>query len=120
MKNALMWFYYSWDSIMNGQYNPLSYVKNISLQMYFMIMLSIIWTASFCGLIAGWANVIPLIYGHIGVLFAIFMTYGVFKDAEKAGAPWYDKWTSKYAMRTAYVKRDKTKNVCKWDLEIEA
>lgn len=120
MKNALMWFYYSWDSIMNAKYNPLSYVKNISLQMYFMIMLSIIWTASFCGLIAGWANVIPLIYGHIGVLFAIFMTYGVFKDAEKAGAPWYDKWTSKYAMRTAYVKRDKTKNVCKWDLEIEA
>ena len=115
-----MWFYYSWDSIMNAKYNPLSYVKNISLQMYFMIMLSIIWTASFCGLIAGWANVIPLIYGHIGVLFAIFMTYGVFKDAEKAGAPWYDKWTSKYAMRTAYVKRDKTKNVCKWDLEIEA
>ena len=120
MKNALMWFYYSWDSIMNAKYNPLSYVKNISLQMYFMIMLSIIWTASFCGLIAGWANVIPLIYGHIGVLFAIFMTYGVFKDAEKAGAPLYDKWTSKYAMRTAYVKRDKTKNVCKWDLEIEA
>lgn len=120
MKNALMWFYYSWDSIMNAKYNPLSYVKNISLQMYFMIMLSIIWTASFCGLIAGWANVIPLIYGHIGVLFAIFMTYGVFKDAEKAGAPWYDKWTSKYAMRTAYVKRDKTKNVCKWNLEIEA
>lgn len=120
MKNALMWFYYSWDSIMNAKYNPLSYVKNISLQMYFMIMLSIVWTASFCGLIAGWANVIPLIYGHIGVLFAIFMTYGVFKDAEKAGAPWYDKWTSKYAMRTAYVKRDKTKNVCKWDLEIEA
>ena len=120
MKNALMWFYYSWDSIMNAKYNPLSYIKNISLQMYFMIMLSIIWTASFCGLIAGWANVIPLIYGHIGVLFAIFMTYGVFKDAEKAGAPWYDKWTSKYAMRTAYVKRDKTKNVCKWNLEIEA
>ena len=76
MKNALMWFYYSWDSIMNAKYNPLSYIKNISLQMYFMIMLSIIWTASFCGLIAGWANVIPLIYGHIGVLFAIFMTYG--------------------------------------------
>ena len=120
MKNALMWFYYSWDSIMYAKYNPLSYVKNISLQMYFMIMLSIVWTASFCGLIAGWANVIPLIYGHIGVLFAIFMTYGVFKDAEKAGAPWYDKWTSKYAMRTAYVKRDKTKNVCKWNLEIEA
>ena len=120
MKNALMWFYYSWDSIMNAKYNPLSYIKNISLQMYFMIMLSIIWTVSFCGLIAGWANVIPLIYGHIGVLFAIFMTYGVFKDAEKAGSPWYDKWTSKYAMRTAYVKRDKTKNVCKWNLEIEA
>ena len=120
MKNVLVWFYYSWDSIMNAKYNPLSYVRNISMQMYFMTALSILWTVTFCGLIAGGANVIPLIYGHIGFLFSTFMTYGVFKDAEKSGAPWYDKWTSQYALQKAYSTRDKTKNACKWDLEIEA
>ena len=120
MKNVLMWFYFSWDSIMNAKYNPLSYVRNISMQMYFMTALSILWTVTFCGLIAGWANVIPLIYGHIGFLFATFMTYGVFKDAEKAGAPWYDRWAYRYALQNAYANRDKTKNACKWDLEIEA
>ena len=120
MKNALMWFYYSWDSIMNVKYNPFSYIRNVSLQMYFMTVLSIIWTMAFCGLIAGWTNVLPLIYGHVGVLFAIFMAYGAFKDAERDKTPWYENWSSQYALKRAYNRRDKTKNACRWNLEVEA
>ncbi|MBB00433.1 MAG: hypothetical protein CMN34_05840 [Saprospirales bacterium] len=120
MRNALMWFYYSWDSIMNVKYNPLSYVRNVSMQMYFMTALSILWTATFCGLIAGWTNVIPLIYGHIGFLFATFMTYGVFKDAERDRPKWFEKWNTDYLADRAFKNRDKTKNACRWNLEIEA
>jgi hypothetical protein len=64
MKNKLMWFYYSWDSIMNLKYNPFRFIGNMSLQCYFMLALSIIWSVAFCGLIAGWMNIIPLVYGN--------------------------------------------------------
>jgi len=53
MKNKLMWFYYSWDSIMNLKYNPIGYIGDTSLRAYFMTVLSIIWTLVFCTYIAG-------------------------------------------------------------------
>ena len=68
MKNGLMWFYHSWNSVMNLKYNPIGYVRDTSVQMYLMIVLSLLWTLTFCGLIAGWMNVIPLVYGHIAFI----------------------------------------------------
>ena len=120
MKNKLMWFYYSWDTIMNLKYNPIGYIRNTSLQMYFMLVLSILWTLTFCGLIAGWMNVIPLIYGHIAFIFSVFFTYGIFEDAAKDGREWFLKWDREYTLSKAFKNKDKTKNACKWDLEIEA
>ena len=120
MKNTLMWFYYSWDSIMNLKYNPFRYIGNMSLQCYFMTALSIVWSVAFCGLIAGWMNIIPLVYGHVGVLSAIFMTYATFKDAEEKNTPWFQTWSRNYALTKAFKNKDKTKNACKWNLEIEA
>ena len=120
MKNKLMWFYYCWDSIMNLKYNPISYIRNTSLQMYFMIVLSILWTLTFCGLIAGWMNVIPLIYGHIAFVFSAFFTYGIFEDAARDGREWFLKWDKEYTLSKAFKNKDRTKNACKWDLEIEA
>ena len=120
MKNKLMWFYYCWDSIMNLKYNPISYIRNTSLQMYFMIVLSILWTLTFCGLIAGWMNVIPLIYGHIAFVFSAFFTYGIFEDAARDGREWFLKWDREYTLSKAFKNKDRTKNACKWDLEIEA
>jgi len=120
MKNKLMWFYYCWDSIMNLKYNPISYIRNTSLQMYFMIVLSILWTLTFCGLIAGWMNVIPLIYGHIAFVFSAFFTYGIFEDAARDGREWFLRWDKEYTLSKAFKNKDRTKNACKWDLEIEA
>jgi hypothetical protein len=120
MKNAMLWLYYSFDSIMNLKYNPFRYIGNISLQYYFMTALSLVWTMAFCGLIAGWSQILPLIYGHVGVLAAIFLTYGTFKDAERGGYVWFQKWDERYTLAKAYANRDKTKNSCRWDLEIEA
>ena len=120
MKNTLMWFYYSWDSIMNLKYNPIGYVRDTSVQMYLMIVLSILWTATFCGLIAGWMNVIPLVYGHIAFIFSAFLTYSIFEDAARDGREWFLKWDREYTLSKAFRNKDKTKNACKWDLEIEA
>ena len=120
MKNTLMWCYYSWDSIMNLKYNPFRYIGNMSLQCYFMTALSIVWSVAFCGLIAGWMNIIPLVWGHVGVVSAIFVTYATFKDAEEKGSAWFESWSRKYTLSKAFRNRDKSKNACKWDLDIEA
>ena len=70
---------------MNLKYNPIGYIRNTSLQAYFMTALSLIWTLVFCTYIAGWLNVVPLLSGHVLFVFATFFTYGVFEDAKKDG-----------------------------------
>jgi len=120
MKNKLMWFYYSWDSIMNLKYNPIGYIREPSLQAYFMTALSIIWTLVFCTYIAGWLNVMPLIVGHVLFIFATFFTYAVFEDAKRDGKAWFQNWDEKYTLSRAFRNRNKEKNACRWDLEIEA
>ena len=120
MKKGLMWFYYSWDTIMNLKYNPISYIRNTSLQMYFMTVLSLIWTLTFCSLIAGWMNVVPLVWGHVLFIFSVFFTYSIFEDAARDGRAWFLKWEKEYILSKAFKKKDKTKNAHRWDLEIEA
>ena len=88
--------------------------------MYLMIVLSIVWTLTFCGLIAGWMNVIPLVYGHIAFIFAVFFTYGIFEDAAEDGRAWFLKWDRDYTLSKAYKNRNLKKNACRWDLDIEA
>ena len=120
MKKGLMWFYYNWDTIMNLKYNPISYIRNTSLQMYFMTVLSIVWTLTFCSLIAGWMNVIPLVWGHVIFIFSVFFTYSIFEDAARDGREWFLKWDRDYTFSKAHKNRNRTKNACRWDLEIEA
>ena len=120
MKNKLMWLYYCWNSIMNLKYNPIGYIPNLSIQMYFMIILSILWTFTFCTLVAGWLNVVSLVYGHIAFIFSIFFTYSIFEDAKKDGREWFHKWEREYILTKAFKEKDKTKNASKWDLEKEA
>ena len=109
MKNKLMWFYYCWDSVMNLKYNPIGYIRDTSVRMYLMIVLSIVWTLTFCGLIAGWMNVIPLVYGHIAFIFSVFFTYGIFEDAARDGREWFLKWDRDYTLSKAFRNKDKLK-----------
>ena len=120
MKNRMMWFFYSWDTIMSLKYNPIRFIGDVSLQCYYMIVLSIIWTMAFCSMIAGWSGVLPLIVGHVAVIFALFFTYAIFYDARKDGKGWFLTWDRSYKMSKSYKNKDRSKNACKWDLEIEA
>jgi len=105
---------------MNLKYNPIGYIREPSLQAYFMTVLSIIWTLVFCTYIAGWLNVMPLIVGHVLFIFATFFTYAVFEDAKRDGKAWFQNWDEKYTLSRAFRNRNKEKNACRWDLEIEA
>ena len=96
IKAFMMWFYYTWEVFMNLKYNPFRFIGDVSMQMYWMTALSIAWTASFCALIAGWAGLIPLIFGHVLIIFAMFMTYATFKEAEKNNALWINRWKGDY------------------------
>ena len=98
MRNLLMWFYYSWASIMNLKYNPIGYIRDTSLQMYFMTTLSIAWTLVFCTYVAGWLNVVPLLLGHVLFLFAVFFTYGIFEDAKRDEAKWFQDWDENFTL----------------------
>lgn len=117
MKNTLMKFFYSWETIMNLKYNPLRFIGDVSLQCYYMSVLSIVWSAVFCSLIAGWAGLVPLIIGHVAVVFATFFTYAIFYDARKDGKVWFSNWDSSYKFAQS---KDRSKNVCRWNLDVEA
>ena len=119
-KATMMWFYYTWESFMSLKYNPFRFIGDISMQMYLMVALSIVWTACFCSVIAGWSGVIPLIYGHVLTIFALFMTYATFKDAEKNNALWITRWKEDYNLLSVLKRQGKNKNICRWDLEKEA
>ena len=62
----------------------------------------------------------PLLYGHILFVFSTYFTWSVFADAKREGKEWFQKWDEKYTLAKAHKNKDKTKNACKWDLEIEA
>ena len=87
---------YSWESIMNMKYNPIRFIGDVSLQCYYMMVLSIVWSVAFSSMIAGWAGFLPLVFGHIAVVFATYFTYSVFYDARKDSKDWFVKANSAY------------------------
>lgn len=109
--------FYSWESIMELKYNPLRFIGDISLQCYYMTVLSIIWSVVFSFLIAGWADLMPLIFGHVGAVFATYFTYSVFYDARRDRKEWFVGANSVYM---AQKNKDPRKNVCQWKLDVEA
>jgi hypothetical protein len=66
-----------------------------------MTALSIAWTLVFCTYIAGWLNIVPLLVGHVLFLFTVFFTYGIFEDAKRDGAKWFQDWDEKFAREKA-------------------
>ena len=81
------------------------------------MVLSIVWSATFSAMIAGWAGLLPLIFGHVAVVFATYFTYSVFYDARKDGKSWFINANSAYI---AEKNKDPRKNICQWKLDVEA
>ena len=125
-QSALLFISDSWDSVMDARFNPLRYIRDPSLQAYFMLVLFLMWSVYF-GFLASnyfaWTNydVVTSIFLHIAVLLPIMATNAVFKDAERDGAAWLQAWRKQqrdYRFSNTLGLRKK-ENICRWDLESE-
>ena len=82
---------------MDHRYNPLRFIADPSLQMYFTLVLFTVWSVYF-GFVAsyymGWLgySTVTSIIVHIAVLLPIGFTNAVFIDAERDGSKWLKDW----------------------------
>ena len=94
---AILFVLDSWRVVMDNRYNPLRFIPEPSLQMYFTMVLFTMWSVYF-GFVAtfymGWLgySTITSLAVHFGVLIPLFFTNAVFLDAEREHAPWYLAW----------------------------
>jgi hypothetical protein len=97
MKKLIMFVVDSWRSVMDSRFNPLRYVADPSLQLYFTLVLFTMWSIYF-GFVAsyylGWLgySTVTSIIVHIAVLLPIGFTNAVFIDAERDGHKWVKDW----------------------------
>ena len=97
MKKFIMWVVDCWRLVMDNRYNPLRYIPDPSLQLYFTLVLFTIWSVYF-GFLAsyymGWLgyDIVTSIIVHIAVVLPIGFTNAVFIDAERDGHKWLKDW----------------------------
>ena len=86
-----------WRRVMDVRYNPLKYIPDPSLQIYFTLVLFVMWSVYF-GFVAsyymGWLgySIVTSIIVHVAVILPVAFTNAVFLDAERDGAKWLKDW----------------------------
>ena len=109
-----------WRRVMDVRYNPLKYVKDPSLQTYFMLVLFIIWSAYF-GFLAsnylGWFgyNIVVSIIIHVAILLPMAFTNAIFVDAERDGHKWLKEWQQEQNAYRIVANRMKKENFKLWN-----
>tara|TARA_Y100001937_G_scaffold128784_1_gene207986 strand:- start:10960 stop:11286 length:327 start_codon:yes stop_codon:yes gene_type:complete len=94
---GILWALDCWRVVMDNRYNPLRFIPEPSLQMYFTLVLFTLWSVYF-GFLAsfymGWLgyDIVLSILIHLAVLIPIFFTNAVFMDAERNGSRWVKNW----------------------------
>ena len=89
----LVWVVDCWRLVMDNRYNPLRYIADPSLQLYFTLVLFTMWSIYF-GFVAayymGWLgyDIVTSIIVHIAVVLPVGFTNAIFIDAERDGAKW--------------------------------
>ena len=97
MKKFIMWVVTCWRLVMDNRFNPLRFIPDPSLQMYFTLVLFTAWSVYF-GFVAtfymGWYgyDIVTSIAIHIAVIIPIAFTNAVFLDAERNGDKWLKEW----------------------------
>ena len=114
-----------WRRVMDVRYNPLSVIKDPSLQTYFMLVLFTIWSVFFGFLAANYLgffgyNTVVSIVIHVAILVPLAMTNAIFIDAERDGHKWLKEWKEEQSRWTIVTNRLKTKNLTIWDPSKEA
>ena len=114
-----------WRRIMDVRYNPLSVIKDPSLQTYFMLVLFTVWSVFFGFLAAnylGWFgySTVASIIIHVAILLPLAFTNAIFVDAERDGHKWLKEWKEEQNRYTIITNRLKKKNLVMWDPSKEA
>ena len=118
----------SWRVVMDNRYNLLRYIPDPSLQMYFTLVLFVMWSfyfgvvAAYWGGIFGAYNTLISLIVHIAVVVPVAFTNAVFLDAERNGDKWNTDWRQE---QTAWLfwKKIRLPNYekrIKWDIDKEA
>jgi hypothetical protein len=112
---------------MDARYNPLRFIPDPSLQMYFTLVLFTMWSVYF-GFVAvyymgwmGYSTILSIIV-HISVIAPIAFTNAVFLDAERAGSSWLKGWKLNKQLDTQdmNLKKGNFEKRIKWDIDHEA
>ena len=124
-RRTVMGLVNGWRRVMDVRYNPLSVIKDPSLQTYFMLVLFTIWSVWFGFLAAnylGWFgyNTVASIIIHVAILLPLAFTNAIFVDAERDGHKWLKEWQEERNRYTIVVNRLKKKNLVMWDPSKEA
>ena len=122
IRKFIMWVVDCWRLVMDNRYNPLKYIPDPSLQMYFTLVLFTMWSFYF-GFVAtyymGWLgyDTITSLIVHFMVIVPVAFTNAVFIDAERDGANWLKSWKEDIRKSKLFPSK---KNTVKWDLDKEA
>ena len=122
IRKFIMWVVDCWRLVMDNRYNPLKYIPDPSLQMYFTLVLFTMWSFYF-GFVAtyymGWLgyDTITTLIVHFMVIVPVAFTNAVFIDAERDGANWLKSWKEDIRKSKLFPSK---KNTVKWDLDKEA
>ena len=81
-----MWVVTCWRLVMDNRFNPLRFIPDPSLQMYFTLFVATFYM--------GWYgyDIVTSIAIHIAVIIPIAFTNAVFLDAERNGDKWLKEW----------------------------
>jgi len=109
-KSLILFVVDSWRVVMDARFNPLRFIPDPSLQMYFTMVLFTMWSVYF-GFLAtfymGWLgyDIVLSIIIHFAVLLPLGFTNAIFLDAERNGSRWVENWRQQPNLLTFWYKR---------------
>ncbi len=104
-KKLLLWFYDTYNAVMDADQNPLKSVPDPVSRFWIMTVLAWCWCIAF-GLYIGSVLFLGTSFlAHVALLMMVFFTASVFYDAEQNNAQWLSSWRAELAPAT--VKRSK-------------
>ncbi len=122
-----MWVVDCWRVVMDARFNPLKHIPDPSLQMYFTLVLFVMWSVYF-GFVAsyymGWLgyDIVVSIIVHMAVIIPVGFTNAIFMDAERENAPWLYRWRLNRDLdqQDINLKKSNYEKRIKWDIDREA
>jgi len=126
-RRLLLFVVDSWRVVMDNRFNPLRYIPDPSLQMYFTLVLFTMWSVYF-GFVAsyymGWLGyqTITSLIVHFAVIIPLGFTNAIFMDAERENAPWLFKWRTEQRTYKLWqkIRRPNYEKRIPWDIDREA